>query len=152
MLISGNLIGCSVFSTEQNIPDDQHALLSSSQTKEGAEETGVFVIDKIIHMSEVSHEKTGIDNFANEDNLECLLDPVVELERDIPPDERINGHANSSHEQNGVFPCGPTAPQQEVHNVGQNTEHYQVTVVLSNLVCFEAFLHVNLPEKINLHV
>ncbi|GMY11981.1 protein CROWDED NUCLEI 4 [Fagus crenata] len=124
----------SVISTQKKVLEDQHVLFSSSQTQEGAEEASVLVIDKIIQISEVTHEKTGTDNLTNEAELDCLLNPVAELQQNFLPGRGINGHANSSPVQNSVFPCGPKAPEklQEVHNDGQVSEQYQVMVVLSN--------------------
>lgn len=93
-------------------------MLSSSRAQEGAEEANVVVIDKIIQISEVTHEKIDADNFTNEDKLDSLLNPVAESEQDILPGEGIHGHADSSHVQNG----GPKAPEkaQEVRNSGQS--------------------------------
>ncbi|KAG6701134.1 hypothetical protein I3842_08G150000 [Carya illinoinensis] len=104
----------SVISSQQNVPEDQR-VLSSSQTNEGPEEAGAIFVDKIIQISEVTLETTSTHNFTNEDKLDSLLNPVGELELDISPDEVINispdqgvnDHANSSHVQNGVFPCCP---------------------------------------------
>ncbi|KAF5454281.1 hypothetical protein F2P56_023958 [Juglans regia] len=101
----------SATSTQQNAPEDRHVSLSSSQTKEGAEEAGALILDKIIQVSEVTLEKTETHNFTNEDELDSLLHPVAEMELDVPPDEGINGLTNSSHVKNGVFPCGPKAPE-----------------------------------------
>lgn len=108
----------SVISSQPNVPEDQHVLLSSSRAQEGAEEANVVVIDKIIQISEVTHEKIDADNFTNEDKLDSLLNPVAESEQDILPGEGIHGHADSSHVQNG----GPKAPEkpQEVRNSGQS--------------------------------
>lgn len=133
-LVNVCLFGFSLISTQKNVLEDQHVLFSSSQTQEGAEEASVLVIDKIIQISEVTHEKTGTDNLTNEDELDCLLNPVAELQQNFLPGRGINGHANSSPVQNSVFPCGPKAPEklQEVHNDGQVSWQYQVMVVLSN--------------------
>lgn len=112
----------SVISTQKNVAEDQHVLFSSSKLQEGAEEASVLVIDKIIQISEVTHEKTGTDNFTNEDKLDCLLNPVAELQQG----KGLNGHANSSPVQNDALSCGPKAPEKlPVHNDGQVSEHDQ---------------------------
>lgn len=141
LFLSGkySLFGFSDICSQPNVPEDQRVLLSSSRTQEGAEEANVVVIDKIIQISEVTHEKTDTDNFTNEGKLDSLLNPVAESEQDIPAGEGINGHADSSHVQNGVLPCGPKAPEkpQEVQNSGQVTEHCQVTAFFTNLTCID---------------
>ncbi|KAF3970938.1 hypothetical protein CMV_005409 [Castanea mollissima] len=116
----------SVISTQKNVAEDQHVLFSSSKLQEGAEEASVLVIDKIVQISEVTHEKTGTDNFTNEDKLDCLLNPVTELQQNILLGKGLNGHANSSPVQNDALSCGPKAPEKLlVHNDGQVSEHYQ---------------------------
>lgn len=117
-LLNVCLFGFSAISTQQNAPQDQHVSFSSSLPKEGAEEAGAFILDKIIQISEVTLEKTETHNFTSEDQLDSLLNPVAELEQDIPPDEinfppdeGINGLMNTSHVKNGVFPCGHKAPE-----------------------------------------
>lgn len=103
-------------------------MFSSSKLQEGAEEASVLVIDKIIQISEVTHEKTDTDNFTNEDKLDCLLNPVAELQQNILLGKGLNGHANSSPVQNDALSCGTKAPEKlQVHNDGEVSEHYQVT-------------------------
>ena len=76
----------------------------------------------------MTHEKTDTDNFTNEDKLDCLLNPVAELQQNIILGKGLNGPANSSPVQNDALSFGTKEPEKLlVHNDGEVSEHYQVT-------------------------
>lgn len=66
--------------------EDQHPSVAFEQTREGAEETTILVVDKIISVSEVTCEKVETDHTTHQDKLE-LHNFVTESDLGISPND-----------------------------------------------------------------
>lgn len=66
--------------------ENQHPLMEF-EPREGAEETTVLFVDKIISVSEVTCEKVEPDHTIHQDKLE-LHNFVSESDLGIPPDDK----------------------------------------------------------------
>ncbi|KAK2656742.1 hypothetical protein Ddye_009794 [Dipteronia dyeriana] len=98
---SEGIITHSVISKELNVSEDR----VSTKTQVVSEETSVLIIDKILKISEVTCEMTGTDNFANQEIIDHLHDPVPVQDPNSLKDGVTNAHSNSTNVEHAVFPC-----------------------------------------------
>ena len=125
----------SVISKELNVSEDQ----VSTKTQGVSEETSVLIIDKILKISEVTCEMTDTDNFANQEIIDHLHDPVPVQDLNSLKDGVTNAHSKSTDVEHAVFPCVSEAEELTVEvqlgNVKQDTESNQVTIIFCSCDC-----------------
>ncbi|KAI9166268.1 hypothetical protein LWI28_029261 [Acer negundo] len=127
---SEGVITHSVISKELNMSQDR----VSTKTQGVSEETSVLIIDKIRKISEVTCEMTNTemtdtDNFANQEIIDHLHDPVPVQDPNSLKDGVTNAHSNSTNVEHAVCPCVSEAEELTVEvqlgNVKQDTESNQ---------------------------
>ncbi|XWS41723.1 hypothetical protein CRYUN_Cryun17cG0107300 [Craigia yunnanensis] len=138
----------SVNSTEPNASLDQPALMPYNQSKGGADETNVLIIDKIIKISEVTYEKKTVgDDSSNVENINHLQDIVAESVQDIPRSGGMCSHPSAKEGENGGSEEPGTVQEAQLGNISQVTEPCQLMEDVSERSESEQKLDENVAPK-----
>ncbi|KAI4315109.1 hypothetical protein L6164_027955 [Bauhinia variegata] len=71
---------CCVISTQSDAPEVQQLLISSNQTQDNTKVTSMEMIDKVIHVSDMTSEKVDVLNIPNEVKKDHLQNPTSEAD------------------------------------------------------------------------
>lgn len=95
---------CSVVSTQSAVSKVQQGLTSSNQTQGNTEETRVVMVDKVIHVSEVTSEKVDVLPIPSQEPRDDLQSPTLGADQRNLHGETID-QSNSKTRQEDIISC-----------------------------------------------